>query len=247
MVNDHFVLWPWRPHKLQFNPPLILSFTAGSIIKLAWIQFRHLPLGAVLVPWSSLFSEFLHLVSHSLTASCFQKPCLLSWFRQLQHISIYQGKNHIVLSSTLHWNMERASAIIPISQLEICVCWKWNELPKMPWQVNIKTQNSWFGIYSWPLNNTEVRAPTPTSPPTHTHTLENPHMTLLTVSPLYLCFCICGFNQPQIEYYISETSWTLWDLPTRKGFPWSSFLVCRKRLSAYSTFPGPQRADLNSY
>ena len=50
MVNDHFVLWPWRPHKLQFNPPLILSFTAGSIIKLAWIQFRHLHFGVVLVP-----------------------------------------------------------------------------------------------------------------------------------------------------------------------------------------------------
>ena len=36
-----------------------------SIIKLAWVQFQHLHLGAVLVPWSSLFSEFLRLVSHS--------------------------------------------------------------------------------------------------------------------------------------------------------------------------------------
>ena len=52
MVNDHFVLWPWRPHELYFNSPHILSFTAESIIKLAWIQFRHLHLGVMLVPWS---------------------------------------------------------------------------------------------------------------------------------------------------------------------------------------------------
>ena len=52
-----------------------------SKIKLAWIQFRHLHLGVVLVPWSSLFSEFLCLVSHSLTVSRFWKPCLSSWSR----------------------------------------------------------------------------------------------------------------------------------------------------------------------
>ena len=32
---------------------------AESVIKLAWIQFRHLHFGAVLVPWSSLFSELV--------------------------------------------------------------------------------------------------------------------------------------------------------------------------------------------
>ena len=60
-----FVLWPWRPHELYFNSPHILSFMAESIIKLAWIQFRHLHLGVMLVPWSSSFTELLCLVSHS--------------------------------------------------------------------------------------------------------------------------------------------------------------------------------------
>ena len=82
MVNDHFVLWPWRPRELQFNSPHILSFVAESIIKLAGIQSRHLHLGAVLVPWSLLFSEFLCLVSHSLAVSPFRKLCLSSWSRQ---------------------------------------------------------------------------------------------------------------------------------------------------------------------
>ena len=87
MVNDHFVLWPWRPRELQFNSPHILSFTDESIIKLAWIQFQHLHLGAVLVPWSSFFSEFLCLLSHSLAVSRFRKPCLLSWSRHHPTIS----------------------------------------------------------------------------------------------------------------------------------------------------------------
>ena len=79
MVNDHFVLWPRRPHELQFNSLHILSFTDESLIKPAWIQFWPLHIGAVLVPWSSLFSEFLCLVSHSLAISRFWKPCFLSW------------------------------------------------------------------------------------------------------------------------------------------------------------------------
>ena len=57
---------------------------AESIIKLAWIQFWHLHLGVVLVPWSLLFSKFLCLVSHSLAVSCFRKPCLSSWSWQIQ-------------------------------------------------------------------------------------------------------------------------------------------------------------------
>ena len=53
-----------------------------SITKLARIQFQHLHLGAVLVPWSSPFTELLCLVSYSPTASRFQKACLSSWTEQ---------------------------------------------------------------------------------------------------------------------------------------------------------------------
>ena len=64
MVNDHFVLWPWRPHELLLNSLHILSFTAESIIKLAWIQFQHLHLGVVWSPYSrfSLNSCVLFLI-----------------------------------------------------------------------------------------------------------------------------------------------------------------------------------------
>ena len=58
----------------SFNSLLILSFTAESIIKLAWIQFQHLHLGAVLVPIFSLFTEFLCLVSHSPRYHAFGNP-----------------------------------------------------------------------------------------------------------------------------------------------------------------------------
>ena len=54
----------------------------------AWIQFRHLHHGAVSVPWSSLFSEFLCLISLSISVSQFQKPCLSSWSR---HHPIWGG------------------------------------------------------------------------------------------------------------------------------------------------------------
>ena len=37
MVNDHFVLWPRRPHELQFNSLHILSFTDESLIN--WLGF----------------------------------------------------------------------------------------------------------------------------------------------------------------------------------------------------------------
>ena len=60
----------------------ITFFTAESIIKQAWIQFRHLHLGAVLGPWFLLFTELLCLLSHFLAISHFQKPCWLSqaWY-----------------------------------------------------------------------------------------------------------------------------------------------------------------------
>ena len=59
----------------SFNSPLILSFIAESTIKLGWIQFRHLHLGAVLVPWPSL--PFLPL-SHSFSVLCFRET-LACW------------------------------------------------------------------------------------------------------------------------------------------------------------------------
>ena len=52
---------------------------AESITELALIQFQHLYLGTVLVPWSLLFSEFLCLISHSLAVWHFWKPCSSSW------------------------------------------------------------------------------------------------------------------------------------------------------------------------
>ena len=61
MVNDHFVLWP-----SSFLH--ILSFMAESIIKLAWIQFWHLHLGALIQgvgspdPLFSLNSRVLFLI-----------------------------------------------------------------------------------------------------------------------------------------------------------------------------------------
>ena len=76
MVNDHFVLLPWRSHELELNSLHIPSFMAERIIQLAWIQFQHLHLGVVLVPWSFPFNELLHLISHSPATSCFWKPCL---------------------------------------------------------------------------------------------------------------------------------------------------------------------------
>ena len=112
MVNDHFVLWPWRQNKLYFNSlHILLSFMAESIIKLAWIQFRHVHLGAVLVLWSWLFSELLCLISHSLTVSCFQKSCLLSWSR---HLMIIQWKWEIDLRDWIWrqsawWTMDGGS------------------------------------------------------------------------------------------------------------------------------------------
>ena len=61
MVNDHFVLWP-------SSFPHILSFMAESIIRLAWIQFWHLHLGALIQgvgspdPLFSLNSRVLFLI-----------------------------------------------------------------------------------------------------------------------------------------------------------------------------------------
>ena len=71
-----------KGHMSYSLTPLIFSFMAESIIKLAWIQFRHLHLGAVLVLLSSLFTEFLCLVSHSLAIWHFQKSCLSSQSQQ---------------------------------------------------------------------------------------------------------------------------------------------------------------------
>ena len=91
VIDYCFLITQWLMIILFFGPeghmsysltPCLFFHSAESIIKLPWIQFWHLHLGAVLVPWSSLFSELLCLISHSLTVSCFQKPCLSSWSRQ---------------------------------------------------------------------------------------------------------------------------------------------------------------------
>ena len=77
------------------------------------LHFLHLHLGAVLVPWSSLFTEFLCLVSHSLTVSCFWKPCLLSWSRQEAYfvvstnMFVFYINNHSVF-----WQICTANLII---------------------------------------------------------------------------------------------------------------------------------------
>ena len=73
MANDHFVLWSWKPHVIVELPAY--SFTHG------W-KYNKAGLDSVLAPspWSSvgppssLLSQFLCLVSHSLTISHFWNP-----------------------------------------------------------------------------------------------------------------------------------------------------------------------------
>ena len=78
VVNDHFALWSWRPHELPLNALHILSFTAKSIIKLAWTQVSTPSLWSSVGPRWVLFTEFLGLVSQSPAVSRFWKPCLSS-------------------------------------------------------------------------------------------------------------------------------------------------------------------------
>ena len=122
VIDYCFLITQWLMIILFFGPeghmsysltPCLFFHSAESIIKLPWIQFWHLHLGAVLVPWSSLFTEFLCLVSHSLTVSCFWKPCLLSWSRQEAYfvvstnMFVFYINNHSVF-----WQICTANLII---------------------------------------------------------------------------------------------------------------------------------------
>ena len=92
---------------------------AEGIIKLARIQFQHLHLGVVLVPWSSLFTEFLCLVSHFLTISHFQKPCLSSQSQQQPTPVFLPGESNRQrnLASYSPWGSQRLRHYLAFSQI----------------------------------------------------------------------------------------------------------------------------------
>ena len=71
-------------HVWEYNKAGLDSVSAPS----PWSSVGPLILGAVLVPWSSLFTDFLCLVSHSPTLLRFRKPCLSSWSRHFRKICI---------------------------------------------------------------------------------------------------------------------------------------------------------------
>ena len=109
---------------------------AESIIKLAWIQFRHLHLGVVLVSRSSLFTESLCLDSHSLAISHFWKPCLLSW-SQHQPTSVFlPGESHRQrsLASYSPWWSQRLRHYLAYSKM--CALAKENCIYKSIFKMN---------------------------------------------------------------------------------------------------------------
>ena len=96
IIECCFLVTQWLMIILFFDPEghMSYSLTPGILfpsrlkvlIKLAWIQFHHLHLRTVLVSWSSLFTEFLCLVSHSAAVLHFWKPCLSSLSRQVHFV-----------------------------------------------------------------------------------------------------------------------------------------------------------------
>ena len=81
MVNDHFVLCPWRPHELYLYSPHILSFTAES-----WLGFSF---GTFTLEWCwspdpclSKNSCILFLILQ--THHAFESPACPSWTWRLK-------------------------------------------------------------------------------------------------------------------------------------------------------------------
>ena len=145
VIDCYFLITQWLMIVLFFGPEghmsysfnslLILSFTAESIIKLAWIQFQLLHLGAVLVPWSLLFSEFLCLISHSLAVWHFWKPCSSSW--------------------TQHWlsiertDVEAETPILWPPDVKSWLIWKDHDAGKDWGQEKGTTEDEMVGWYHW--------------------------------------------------------------------------------------------------
>ena len=86
-----FLITQWLMIILFFGPEVHMSYSlTPHIFFHSQLKYNKAGLDSFLAPspwssvgpWSSIFTEFLCLVSHSLAILLFQKPCLSSWSRQ---------------------------------------------------------------------------------------------------------------------------------------------------------------------